>query len=158
LTFFFDSNHPPPQAIKSPEAVVQAAHSELVLTNAIALKSEAEEQLSTSPIANPVANANVSDSSTTDIIDSAVRQLAICDRILSVAQAHQMTCAYTKLRREHLLEANATSKKQLQLSIAAPHAAGHVSQDPAAEMGNLMIGYWKLMETNTKADWHYSIV
>ena len=156
MTFFFDSNHPPPQAIKSPEAVVQAAKSELVLTNVIALKSEVEEQLAISPIANPVAN--VSDSSTTDIIDSAVRQLAICDRILSVAQAHQMTCAYTKLKREHLLAANATSKKQLQLSIAAPHAAGHVSQDPAAEMGNLMIGYWKLIETNTKADWHYSIV
>ena len=106
MNFFFDSNHPPPQAIKSPEAVVQAAKSELVLTNVIALKSEVEEQLAISPIANPVAN--VSDSSTTDIIDSAVRQLAICDRILSVAQAHQMTCAYTKLKREHLLEANAT--------------------------------------------------
>lgn len=55
--------------------------------------------------------------STNEIINSAVKQLAICDRILSIAQSHQVTCSYTKLKRKQLLETTAKSRKHLQLSI-----------------------------------------
>ncbi len=55
-------------------------------------------------------------SSTDKIIDSAVKQLAICDRILSVAQSHQLYCSYTRVNREALLNKVAKSKKKLHVS------------------------------------------
>jgi hypothetical protein len=59
-------------------------------------------------------------STTNDIIDSAVKQLEICDRILSIAQSHQISCSYTKLKREQLFENTLKCKKQLQLSVSLP--------------------------------------
>nr|ASL70600.1 nuclear receptor [Brachionus koreanus] len=47
-----------------------------------------------------VDEANKITNSTHKIIDTAVKQLAICDRILSVAQSHQNLCPYTKINRE----------------------------------------------------------
>ncbi|RNA21359.1 ecdysone-induced 78C-like [Brachionus plicatilis] len=47
-----------------------------------------------------VDEANKITNSTHKIIDTAVKQLAICDRILSIAQSHQNLCPYTKINRE----------------------------------------------------------
>lgn len=55
--------------------------------------------------------------STNKIIDSAVKQLAICDKILSIAQSHQHFCTYTKLNREQLLPKIIANKKQLNLNV-----------------------------------------
>nr|ASL70489.1 nuclear receptor [Brachionus rotundiformis] len=47
-----------------------------------------------------VDEANKITNSTHKIIDTAVKQLAICDRILSIAQSHQNLCPYTKINVE----------------------------------------------------------
>jgi hypothetical protein len=54
--------------------------------------------------------------STNKIIDSAVKQLAICDRILSLAQSHQAYCSYTRINREPIFN-NSSKMKQIQLSL-----------------------------------------
>jgi hypothetical protein len=69
-------------------------------------------------------------SSTDKIIDSAVRQLAICDRILSVAQSHQMYCSYTRINRDTLLSQIAKSKKKLHVSTPQVDPQKAVSSRP----------------------------
>ena len=60
----------------------------------------------------------LSTSATDKIIDSAVKQLAICDRILSLAQSHQSFCAYTRVSRDSLVaQLMRGGKKQLHLSV-----------------------------------------
>jgi len=78
---------------------------------------------SSSSSASSTNNTNINtitNNSTTEIIDSAVKQLEICDKILSIAQSHQISCSYTKLKREQLLESTLKCKKQLQLSVSLP--------------------------------------
>ncbi len=80
----------------------------------------------------PVSQQQPTNDTTDEIIDSAVRQLAICDRILSIAQSHQITCSYTKLKREQLLDSANTSQKQLQLSVTCSN-----SEPPAEDIRRL---------------------
>jgi len=61
--------------------------------------------------------------STRDIIDSAVKKLAICDKILSIAQSHQTWCPYTKCKREHILNSQANNLKHLSVQIDSKSAS-----------------------------------
>ena len=65
-------------------------------------------------------HVTTSSAATKEIIVSAVKQLEICDKILSIAQSHQISCSYTKLKREQLFESTVKCKKQLQLSVTLP--------------------------------------
>ena len=62
-----------------------------------------------------VDEANKITNSTHKIIDTAVKQLAICDRILSIAQSHQNLCPYTKINREK--NSYLSSKKLINVQI-----------------------------------------
>lgn len=63
-----------------------------------------------------VDEANKITNSTHKIIDTAVKQLAICDRILSIAQSHQNLCPYTKINREK--NVYLSNKKLINVQIA----------------------------------------
>ena len=102
------------KAVQSPQVSNQMAETPNLLIQSIETAEKKDEE--TKP-------------STTEIIDSAVKQLAICDKILSVAQSHQICCLYTKLKREALLEANLKCKKQLQLSVQTQIGSAELNED-----------------------------
>ena len=52
-----------------------------------------------------------------NIIDSAVKQLSLCDKILSIAQSHQVSSPYTQLKHEQLFSTTLKLKKHLSLSL-----------------------------------------
>ena len=101
-------------------------------------ETQVQHQQDTNEYQAPVSayNGNVQAAQTSEaLIDSAVKQLAICDRILSIAQSHQMSCSYTKLKREQLVEATSKCKKQLQLSVPEATGGGGVLADSTNSSG-----------------------
>jgi len=107
-----------PAKPKSPIAIDNAVQIKQETSFTINCSGNPTEQQQPQPIVNILPQVKAEPHNSTDeIIDSAVRQLAICDRILSIAQSHQTTCSYTKLKREQLLESTNRSQKQLQLSV-----------------------------------------
>jgi hypothetical protein len=52
-----------------------------------------------------------------------VKKLAICDKILSIAQSHQTWCPYTKCKREQILNSQANNLKHLSVQINRENAS-----------------------------------
>ncbi|CAF0852628.1 unnamed protein product [Brachionus calyciflorus] len=75
-----------------------------------------ENVTTTATTITEIDEANKITNSTHKIIDSAVKQLAICDRILSIAQSHQNTCPYTKINRDKNKQLN-DNKKLINISV-----------------------------------------
>ena len=75
--------------------------------------------VSTGGDVNSSISASTSTSTTTQIINSAVKQLAICDKILTIAQSHQACCSFTRSKMESF-ERVFKNKKRLVITISQP--------------------------------------
>jgi hypothetical protein len=69
------------------------------------------------------------ESTTIDFIaeKSSIRQLALCDTILLIAQSHQILSPYTQLKREQLLQTTLRCRKHLVLPTLNPVVKGITS-------------------------------
>lgn len=153
---------PPSKVVKAAPETTPATQASIIITpdqTSSLAQPQAPEQVKQEPLTNqsqetvpevtPTPTDNPIQSTTTEIIDSAVKQLAICDRILSIAQSHQMTCSYTRLKREQLVEANTFSKKQLQLSVSSTASA---STSPREEAEMKQLEMWRCLCALTGPD------